>query len=765
MFFLQPARWRRVFALCALAAALPVAAQEASQAPAAEPSGKAVEAPASVGETAKTEAETIVERADKADDLELAFPRKLSFDLTDEQKERFRKHLPNSYRKLSGRRPFHIVALGDSIVDMFSYDEDAQHYGKSYPARFAELLARQFFYTGGVRVIRPAKGKPEKLQPHLGTEITFRSVGRGGKLAYHASQGFSTFGLENKPDLVLASFGINDATVVIDTGLYAKALRDLVEQVREAGAEIMLLGPTLTIADPPEQSLALTRPYADIMRQVAEETGVFYADLGELGAYVQIDERHVDPARFFSDVVEQYRRFFDHEGAEDFIHPRAHFHKVAGQLVFDRLINGEPVMPWGTPTGTARLRSNGELEVSFTWKNSRAEDLRLTTLPLVGRAWVPKEGSPAIEIPAGGETAQRLVYTKRFGGGTEVNPLPSNEPILRLPVLARAGASTGIVTIRTEVEPVVLLWQVAAQTNLEEEFSTTNQMINTSSEKAAVEWRAEWLGQAHTGRLEIDPGQSTTLPLLWKLPDWDAAPFWRRSTVKAIVGVAGEQLEFERKIDIAKNFGLKQVIPLCTVQDEQSPPVPELGSTDRAVTLRMDADNNNLFFTFDIRGIELRDGPDGNAWLANLSIDARSYGKRLLPGATDIIRLNGAAADGPATVAPIPPWAFGDGYAARFDEKQVRAVVSSGAEGSRRVTVTIPRAYFYLHEWALGNGNSQLGINVAISLWRPDEKGGGGYPLDHQFVLLRGQHRDKAQGLAVLELTDNPTRRWMISLQ
>ena len=200
---------------------------------------------------------------------------------------------------------------------------------------------------------------------------------------------------------------------------------------------------------------------------------------------------------------------------------------------------------------------------------------------------------------------------------------------------------------------------------------------------------------------------------------------------------------------------------------KQSPMTPELGERGRSVTLKADADKDMLFLTLDLRGVDLKDDPaSGMSWAATVNLDARSYGKRLNRGVTDTLRINGKAADGPATVGSIPPWAFGTGYAAVFDEAQVKAVVSSGSEGSRRVTISLPRSYLYLHEWALGNGNSQLGINATFSFWQEPVPGvsAGGFGGDGQFNLLFNRHRDDAEGCAALELTAESTQRWTVSL-
>jgi hypothetical protein len=71
-----------------------------------------------------------------------------------------------------------------------------------------------------------------------------------------------------------------------------------------------------------------------------------------------------------------------------------------------------------------------------------------------------------------------------------------------------------------------------------------------------------------------------------------------------------------------------------------------------------------------------------------------------------------------------------------------------------------------LHEWALGNGNSELGINATFSFWQEPVPGvsEGGFGGDGQYNLLFNRHRDDAEGCAALELTAEPTQRWTVSL-
>ncbi len=708
-----------------------------------------------------------VEAAIEAEEAEsdISFQRTLDFDLTPEQKERVKKLLPNAYKKLSLRKPLHMVALGDSIVDMFGYDDNAQNWIKGYPAQFGEQLARQFFYTGGVRVIKPEKDKPDKLQPHRGVEITLRNLGRGGKLSIHAIQALSTYGMEVKPDIVMISFGINDSSTGLDLGVYARAFQDLVATVRAAGADVILLGPTAIVGNPPELELGRTRPYTDTLREVAEESGAFFVDLGDFASLVTVPEELREPATVFSAVVESYRRFFDHEQTVDFVHPRAALHEQLGRKIYRELIDGPRQMPWEIQTTGADLKDSGEFELGVELVNRSEQELNLTVLPLVTSTWKPLDATPELLLKPGEKRALKIHFGRREQAGAN-NPMPSHEPLLRLPILLNGGGLTRIEDLRAQLRPAVLLWKVETQFNIEGEFAPANLLANTSGKELSGTWQASWMGQKLSGDFKLAADEKKELPLRFKLPDHASSPFNQKSPMSVLVTLGGATLRFDRQVDLTRNFGLKNPVSMTPQLERKSPSLPELGARDQSVTLRADADKENFFLTFEIRGIDLKDDPGGGpSWISTINLDARSYGKRLNVGVTEPLRVSGGASDGAALVAPIAPWAFGTGYAAKFEEKHIKAVLSSGSEGARRVTVTLPRSYLYLHEWALGNGNSQLGINATFAIWQPGEEGKpGGFAQEHQFNLLFNRHRDDAEGCAVLELTEEPTQRWSAAL-
>lgn len=766
-------KWLRHAVVCALVGLMPCAfAQQKKSSPPATPgkkkekSGTAVtdKAPSQTPPAVKPSA-TVPDATVKAqisdDPTTPTMSKRTSFDLKPDQEERFRKLLPKSFAKLANRERFHIVAIGDSNVELGLRNPKDEELTRSSAVTFAKELGMQFYYTGGVRIVKPVIGKVKKDAapkiPQLGPEITVRLLARNDKMMIHAMQSLTTHGIENSPDLVILGFGLNDALTGLNQGEFAKALQEVIQTVRSHGAEIVLLGPALTVADPAEESLGLTRPYADTMREIAADSGVLFVDSGDLASYVAIAESVEEPEQIFDQVVKQYRRLFDHA---DYIHTLPEIHRMIGKRMFDELIKGVEHSPWTLTGGIATFQSGDKFTLGYQIKNTTDKDSSFAVLPLVTRDWKPVDAAPGIALKAGETKAVEVVFARRSGA---TSGLPSHEPLLRLPVLVSGAGTTRIEDVRAEVKPFTLLWKLESLFNQEKSFGLENLLINTTAEPLKGSWTAEWLGQKRNGEFSLAAGEKKPLALSFDLPT-SSDPWRQTSPLTMEVSAAGLKLRFDRTIEISRNLGLKQAVWLTPLSEPDKAPTTSAGA---GVRLRIDADPNSLFLTYEINGINIEDRDAGKgAFGCQLALDARSYGKRLGFGAVDALQLYGMAADGDYPFENPQPWAFGTGYAATYDPQYIRAQLGSTGSGLRRFTVTVPRSYLYLHEWAIGNGNSQIGIRTTLAFWKGPREGAaaGDYPQSLAFSLLaNGRHPDDAEGLAVLELTERPTGRWTVN--
>lgn len=658
------------------------------------------------------------------------------FDLSPVQRDRWHKFLPQTLLKLTRRERVQIVVLGDAILEGAKVGKDADPLLKSFAGEFARALANQFYYTGGVRVIRPDSKPRGKGSMVLGPEILLQPVRTPSIVS--AASALATVGFQGRPDLVLVAHGLEDGVRGTSSADVAVALRSLLDTARTHRLEVIMAGPVPQASDPEEKSLALTRGPGSVMREFCEKEGLLFSDLGDFSRLLSPPAGTSEAHLLFPALMQQYQSRLNIVPAGEVATPSAEMHAAMGGILYEDVMNGTPSVAWSLSDANATLEGQGKLKLEFQIASTSREALTLTVLPLVPRGLKLKEANPQITLAAGAKQTLSVGYTI-----TDTLQLPLNDGKMRLPVLVIAGRESRITDLVAPLKPFSVSWNARVAYNVESEFKPELEIENSTGATLSAAWESSWAGKKQEGKVSLEANGAETLPLSFLLPADAAAPFRQRVPLNFALSANGVRQIFDRYLEITRNFGLKETVPLAAVDGQAS-----------SVTLKADADSMKLFLTLDLAGVDLADNESGKAYELLLNLDARSYGERLTPGATAALRITGRAGDGAATVDPIAPWAFGSGYAAEFDPAEIQAVLSSSANGGRRLTITLPKSYLYRHEWALGNGNSELGINLRLN--------GGG----REYFLTRSSRQgDDAESLGVLELTDKPTRRWTVRVE
>jgi hypothetical protein len=658
------------------------------------------------------------------------------FDLSPVQRDRWRKFLPQMLLKLTRRERVEIVVLGDAILDGAKAEEGVDPVLKSFAGVFAKKLAAQFYYTGGVRVVRPGGKLRAKESMVMGPEILIQPVRTSSIIS--AASALATVGFQGQPDVVLVAQGLEDGLAGVSAADVAVAFRSLLDTARGKNLEVIVAGPIPQAADPEEASLALTRGPSSVLRVACAKADVLFSDMGDLSRLLETPPGAKGADQIFPALIQEYQSLLNLVPSEGVMTPTTAMHAEMGRILYQDVMQGAPAVPWQINAAKATLAGQGKLTLEFELANTRREPLVVTVLPLVPAGLKPKDTNPELQLAAGAKQTVQLNYTI-----TDTRYLPLTEGEMRLPVLVIAGKQSRIEDIVVPLLPFSVTWNARAAFNQETEFSPELEIENSAGSNLSATWESDWAGKAQTGKVTLDAGGSEVLKLALPLPSGEKAPLRRGLPLKLALSSNGVRQIFDRDIEITRNMGLKESVPLAASDGQES-----------AVTLRADADSMKLFFTLDLTGVSLMDDSSGKAFELLLNIDARSYGERLTPGATAALRISGKAADGEAVVDPIAPWAFGSGYAAVFEPKEIQASLSSSAGGGRRLTITLPKSYLYRHEWALGNGNSQMGLNLRFN--------GGG----RDYFLTRSRRQgDDAESLSVLELTDKPTPRWTVRVQ
>lgn len=720
------------------ALAFPGLAGLRAQAP-AEPAPAQAPAPAAASASAAAPMDLpALKEAARAAEEKLPTPKVKSqtfFELSPVERDHWRKFLPQTLQKLARRERVQIVVLGDAVLDGAAAAPGRDPLLRSFAGVFASKLAAQFYYTGGVRVLRAGAKSRSRDAMVMGPEILIQPVRVSGMAA--AASALSTEGLRGQPDVVLVALGLEDGLAGVPAADVQEGFRSLLDTARNKRLEVIVAGPIPQAADPEEASLALTRGATSALRDACAKADVLFSDLGDLSRLIEVSPGAQGPGQIFPALVHEYQNLLSQTGAGGAAVPSAAMHAAMGRILYQDVMQGAPDVAWHTSSAKAGLKGQGNLALEFELTNTRKEELSLTVLPLVPAGLSPKDATTEIKLAAGARQKVQVDYTI-----ADSRSLPLEDGLLRLPVLVVAGAQARIEDLTTPLLPVSVAVNTRAAFNQETEFNPEIEIENATGARFSADWESNWAGKSQKGKVELDASGSEMLKLALLLPT-EGRPLRRVLPLKLAVNSAGVKQNFDRQVEITRNMGLKETVPLTAADGKES-----------SVTVRADADGMKLFFTLDLAGVSLADDEKGSAYEVLLNLDARSYGERLTAGATAALRITGKAADGAAKVDAISPWAFGSGYAAEFDPKEIQATLSSNASGGRRLTITLPKSYLYLHEWALGNGNSQLGVNVRFS--------GGG----RDYYLTRSSRRgDDAEGLSVLELTDKPTLRWTVRVE
>ncbi|MBL9179132.1 MAG: hypothetical protein JNM65_13810 [Verrucomicrobiaceae bacterium] len=658
------------------------------------------------------------------------------FDLSPVQRERWQKFLPRTLLKLTRRERVQVVVLGDAILDGVKVEKGIDPLLKSFAGEFARALANQFYYTGGVRVLRPGSKLRSKEDMVLGPEILLQPVRTSSIVS--AASALATTGFQGSPDLVLLAYGLQDGIAGTPTADVAAAMRSLLDTARRHHLEIIVGGPVPQASDPEEKSLALTCGPGSVMRDFCEKESLIFSDLGDFSRLLSPPAGTSEAHLLFPALMQQYQSRLNTLPAGEVATPSTEMHTVMGGILYEDVMNGAPAVAWKVSDASTTLEGQGKLRLEFQMSSTSRESQTLIVLPLVPPGLKLNEVDSQIILAAGAKQGVAVGYTI-----TDTLRLPLSDGKMRLPVLVITAGGSRIVDVVAPLKPFDVSWSTRVAFNAESEFKPGLEIENSTNSALSLSWESAWAGKKQEGKVSLEANGSETLPLSLLLPADAGAPFRQRLPLNFALSANGARQIFDRHIEITRNFGLKEAVPLTAADGQAS-----------AVTLRADADSMKLFLTLDLAGVDLADAAAGDAYELLLNLDARSYGERLTPGATAALRITGKAGDGAATVGPVAPWAFGSGYAAEFDPAEIQAALSSSANGGRRLTITLPRSYLYRHEWALGNGNSQLGINLRL-------RGGG-----REYFLTRGTRQgDDAESLSILELTDKPTRRWTVRVE
>ncbi|MDG2123677.1 MAG: hypothetical protein P8J87_08275, partial [Verrucomicrobiales bacterium] len=372
-----------------------------------------------------------------------------------------------------------------------------------------------------------------------------------------------------------------------------------------------------------------------------------------------------------------------------------------------------------------------------------------------------------MDLVASGRGMLKWRYAEGGGGGwlpwMRCESVAGTGRVLRVPLLALSGRGFLIREVEVALEPVAVVWDFGNQINVGGTWKFGAAVHCQSGERWSGDFLVRVGGETARGKLSLAAGETGRIDVDLGLPSGDVKRL-KQDVVLELTGEDGSKIVQVHEVEFSQNFGTGEWKKLAGKERYVSGGTgdPDLG--DGVVSMRVAADRDALFVEFDLRGYELLPSLQSASVIVDLAIDARYYTERGSVGFVGPLVVNAGDEDGQAEVHLMELGVFGNGYDRKLLPRNVTGKLTTRGDGTRRISIVVPKAYFYLHEWALGNGNSQLGINANVSLMQASEEYPTGYyPLAAQFCLVNpGMSRRDARGLTTLELTEKPTKRWSV---
>ncbi|HUF64125.1 MAG TPA: hypothetical protein VMN36_18750 [Verrucomicrobiales bacterium] len=663
-----------------------------------------------------------------------------SVTLEPNEREALSKYLPRTLEKLDARQPVHVVFLGDRSV--FESPGDG-HPGAS--ELFLKHLAARFFYAEGVHRLEDGV-YPFVLGPHF----TYEVLGDEGNTAFHINQRSTTDALVNDPSLAVLFAGPADAAAGVSPERYGTAMAGALGVLGSRGMDCLVLEP-LALSPAAGRFGEVLGQVWPFVRELRDRLGAGVS--GEAGRMLFDTNKALLPDRLVFGSPEDlaYAEEDLRSRLSELLTEGAALTRLGHEQLARALYETATGFGFAAPEGV-RLEWRGATAERWQWSvmTAREDGPGGFLFPGWVEDWKPRQAAYGFPAAAGEGWPVTLVWEeapRRRDGA------PSPEAVRRLPCLAVDGDG---LMLREVINP-----DATGRPRLEPAFAgnAPGQLewtVLSGDGAASPAWKVAAVSAPWSSPFNLAPAPGREGAWLLSFPQGEDTA--RIGGEVMLTGGTGNAV-WKQSFSGMRNLGLGEKVRLLPDDPEALGSAGSDGLIESAATFSAEADSRELRLFFDLRRVDLAGQTDGPVVELRLGLDARSYGERIGAGYIGTLVFQGDGGDGPLPVGPLEMALFGDGYARLPLGAALQASFGGRPNGDKRLAVVIRREAFYRHDWTLGNGNSQVGIRAELSLRLPDRTD----PLRLR-LLPTDRHWNDAEGVTILELTENPTKRWTVQL-
>ena len=711
--------------------------------------------------------------------------------------------LPQSHGRLKQRASeYKVVVIGDDVSSYNVPDpRRSRDLRNTWHWKFLDILGQHYRYTGGVKLRESSRGFKETHTPIIhddgedgpeilpgvavdfeGPVVLVENLTRSGIGSLQTLEEINSIAFDRDPDLVLFMAGINDGAQNGNLAGYRATLEELIRACREHSADLIIATPPLILQGRDLRALGLTRPLASVASEVAAANDVLCVDAGDAlvasppGLVAVTPEEAMESA--FLRLKDRYRHPVEQFAADpatlQMLVPNRRGQQALGETAWAALIQPAPtesVLIDAALTLPVNDATEASLELNFRPNPASTAKLPDTPATLavlgLGGTWQPREDLTESELAVGLSRARAA--TSRLAGWKLRIPckaVPANfggriwgeESIVRGSVLLCDEAGTRLVNFNASILPMSVKFPAGRLEGAGSELPLALEVSNSLPEAFVGTAEVIWRGQSQSFAVSIPPGPGFPMKIGLPLPAASASSAFKSNLILKLKNDA-LNFAFEREIQLAPDLLIGQTVALTNRARYVADAPPGEPADATTVALQCQADNNGLYFIFDLPPIDVPTGQKQASALVDITLDARGPGKRGKPGSCPTLNLAVPWQDGKFSIDKLPNGLFGAGYDRELMPSYFLASVKTLATNRRQVRLSVPRNYFYLHQWSLdGSAQSTLGLNAQVSLLTMGEENAPGtYPPERTFSLVAARvPRSSAPGLGLLQLAKKP---------
>lgn len=716
-----------------------------------------------------------------------------AYPLTLEQRERLKQYIPRSFAKLEARDPVHVVALGDDVMGGYTPLPTAEENNNplfAYTGVFLSLMAREFFYPGGVHLLNPPANGTAKLTDYLGDEITFENLCQIDGTVLDGLRRAKTDAFLHEPDLILVQFGIHDAFGYMGIDTYKRALQEIIDTARVTNTDIVLFAPSLVNYGGGAMQWGIERPFATATAEVARANQVLCIDLGKhLSRYGGGVLPDTHPAAAMEIVASRMERIFDF-GPElrvrERVHPSPRVHQFLGEAAFEDLKDGPRVSEL-THTAAASFGADGAVGVSVVVRNQSNTEKKGTMGGLAvggAGAFMPGEAGQRFTIPAGTATQLEFRFTRpevgiSRDGSPLYYPLEAADEFGRFSFFFEDSVASSVIDLPVRIGPVTALWNTRQFVNVTNELRVEWDLVSGADKALNGTFQvglADRIGQPTP--FSVSPLGSKTVFSVFDFVAPEGITLFQQD-LWIQLDVDGKVTRFSREMEASRDLVLGEEIAMRAWRDyaNDRPAVENAAQrrSEEAVSARFDADEKALYAVVKMSGVDLPQLGDQAALQAKLFIDARPAGEARTFGAVEPIIIYTKAADGPGITSSIELGSFGSGYNMVLDPRGIGSLLRTDADGNRLLEIRVPRAFLHRHDWELDSPEAILGVRLELTTADPSTQTATPFPATNRYEtnsatfayqdrMVRGFNENDARSLMTLRLSRQPVKSWSVRI-